>query len=52
MVNDFDKNPQLLTKEIAQYLTEHTWAKPYGKKHILLNVLYYCWKQKTNTFQL
>lgn len=52
IINYGDKNPQLLTKEVAQYLTEHMQVKLYGKKHILLNVLYYCWKQKTDTFQL
>lgn len=52
IVNDCDKNPQLLTKEVAQYLNEHMGVKLCGKKCILLNVLYYCWKQKTDTFQL
>lgn len=52
IVNDRNKNPQLLTKEVAQYLNEHMGVKLCGKKCILLNVLYYCWKQKTDTFQL
>lgn len=45
-------NPQLLFKGAAQSLTEHMWVKVYGEKHILLNGRYYCWKQKTDTFQL